>query len=77
MPLSLHNFFANHCVLCSFAVMTTDEQYMFRCLELAKKGEGLVAPNPMVGALLVYQCRIIGEGYQQPYGGPHAEVNCL
>ncbi len=57
--------------------MTTDEQYMFRCLELAKKGEGSVAPNPMVGALLVYQDRIIGEGYHEVYGGPHAEVNCL
>lgn len=50
---------------------------MFRCLELAKKGEGSVAPNPMVGALLVYQDRIIGEGCHQTYGGPHAEVNCL
>jgi diaminohydroxyphosphoribosylaminopyrimidine deaminase/5-amino-6-(5-phosphoribosylamino)uracil reductase len=57
--------------------MTTDEQYMFRCLELAKKGEGVVAPNPMVGAILVHQGRIIGEGYHQAYGGPHAEVNCL
>jgi len=57
--------------------MTTDEQYMFRCLELAKKGAGSVAPNPMVGALLVHQGRIIGEGCHQAYGGPHAEVNCL
>jgi diaminohydroxyphosphoribosylaminopyrimidine deaminase/5-amino-6-(5-phosphoribosylamino)uracil reductase len=57
--------------------MTTDEQYMFRCLELAKKGAGSVAPNPMVGALLVHQGKIIGEGYHQAYGGPHAEVNCL
>jgi diaminohydroxyphosphoribosylaminopyrimidine deaminase / 5-amino-6-(5-phosphoribosylamino)uracil reductase len=57
--------------------MTTDEQYMFRCLELAKKGEGAVAPNPMVGALLVHQGRIMGEGYHQVFGGPHAEVNCL
>jgi diaminohydroxyphosphoribosylaminopyrimidine deaminase / 5-amino-6-(5-phosphoribosylamino)uracil reductase len=57
--------------------MTTDEQYMFRCIELAKKASGLVAPNPMVGAVLVYQDRIIGEGYHQVYGGPHAEVNCL
>lgn len=57
--------------------MTTDIQYMQRCLQLAKLGEGTVAPNPMVGAVLVYQNRIIGEGYHQKYGGPHAEVNCL
>lgn len=38
---------------------------------------GQVAPNPMVGAVLVHGDRIIGEGYHQVYGGPHAEVNCL
>ena len=57
--------------------MTTDEQYMFRCLELAKKAAGYVAPNPMVGAVLVHNGRIIGEGYHEAFGGPHAEVNCL
>jgi diaminohydroxyphosphoribosylaminopyrimidine deaminase/5-amino-6-(5-phosphoribosylamino)uracil reductase len=36
-----------------------------------------VAPNPLVGALLVYENRIIGEGYHEMYGGPHAEVNCI
>lgn len=50
---------------------------MQRCLQLAKLGSGSVAPNPMVGAVLVYQDRIIGEGYHRHYGGPHAEVNCL
>jgi len=75
--LSRDNFFANPCVLCSFVVMTKDEQYMFRCLELAKKGAGTVAPNPLVGAILVYNDRIIGEGFHQVFGGPHAEVNCL
>lgn len=50
---------------------------MHRCLELARMGAGSVAPNPMVGAVLVYQDRIIGEGYHRQYGGPHAEVNCL
>ena len=54
-----------------------DAQYMVRCIELAKSGAGNVAPNPMVGALLVYDNRIIGEGYHQQYGGPHAEVNCI
>lgn len=51
--------------------------YMARCLELAKKGAGQVQPNPMVGAVLVHAGRIIGEGWHQHYGGPHAEVNCL
>jgi diaminohydroxyphosphoribosylaminopyrimidine deaminase/5-amino-6-(5-phosphoribosylamino)uracil reductase len=50
---------------------------MSRCIELAHKGAGHVAPNPMVGALLVHEGRIIGEGYHQRYGGSHAEVNCL
>jgi diaminohydroxyphosphoribosylaminopyrimidine deaminase / 5-amino-6-(5-phosphoribosylamino)uracil reductase len=50
---------------------------MYRCLELAKRGAGSVAPNPMVGAVLVTDDRIIGEGYHEVYGGPHAEPNCL
>lgn len=53
------------------------EQYMQRCLQLAARGAGFVAPNPMVGAVLVYEDRIIGEGYHELYGGPHAEVNCI
>ena len=50
---------------------------MQRCLELAVKGAGHVAPNPMVGAVLVYEDRIIGEGWHQQYGEAHAEVNCI
>ncbi|MBS1737976.1 MAG: bifunctional diaminohydroxyphosphoribosylaminopyrimidine deaminase/5-amino-6-(5-phosphoribosylamino)uracil reductase RibD [Bacteroidetes bacterium] len=50
---------------------------MQRCLDLAHAGIGSVSPNPMVGAVLVYNDRIIGEGYHEKYGGPHAEVNCL
>lgn len=50
---------------------------MERCLELAKNGGGYVAPNPMVGAVLVYDNKIIGEGYHQQYGKAHAEVNCI
>jgi len=53
------------------------ESYMFRCLELAALGAGYVAPNPMVGAVLLYNSRIIGEGYHQKYGEAHAEVNCI
>lgn len=51
--------------------------YMQRCFQLAKLGAGNVAPNPMVGAVLVYNGRIIGEGYHQQYGQAHAEVNCI
>ena len=57
--------------------LTTDEIYMHRCLELAKLGEGHVAPNPMVGAVLVHTEKIIGEGYHQTHGQAHAEVNCI
>ena len=57
--------------------MTTDEQYMSRCLQLAELGAGNVAPNPMVGAVLVYEDKIFGEGYHQKYGEAHAEVNCI
>lgn len=54
-----------------------DQCFMRRCLQLAKTAEGQVAPNPMVGAVLVYDGRIIGEGYHKYFGGPHAEVNCI
>jgi len=54
-----------------------DQVYMQRCLKLAKLGCGEVAPNPMVGAVLVHNDRIIGEGYHQQYGQSHAEVNCI
>lgn len=54
-----------------------EDKYMYRCLELAKQGAGYVAPNPMVGAVLVHEGRIIGEGYHQQYGKAHAEVNCI
>lgn len=50
---------------------------MQRCLQLAAMGAGEVAPNPMVGAVLVHKDKIIGEGYHQRYGEAHAEVNCL
>lgn len=50
---------------------------MQRCLELSLTGEGHVAPNPMVGAVLVHEGKIIGEGYHRLYGQAHAEVNCV
>src|ERR1700748_2057866 len=57
--------------------MTTDQQYMQRCIDLALKGAGYVSPNPMVGAVLVHNNRIIGEGWHEHYGKAHAEVNCI
>ena len=51
--------------------------YMRRCLELAAKASGYTAPNPMVGAVIVCDGRIIGEGFHRKYGEPHAEVNAI
>lgn len=50
---------------------------MQRCLQLAEKGLGRVAPNPMVGCVIVHDGTIIGEGYHQQYGQAHAEVNAI
>jgi diaminohydroxyphosphoribosylaminopyrimidine deaminase/5-amino-6-(5-phosphoribosylamino)uracil reductase len=57
--------------------MPNHEIYIRRCLELASLGLGYVSPNPMVGAVIVYNDRIIGEGYHQKYGQAHAEVNAV
>lgn len=57
--------------------MTTDERYMARCLQLARCGRFDAAPNPMVGAVIVHDGKIIGEGYHRQCGGPHAEVNAI
>ena len=51
--------------------------YMSRCLELALNGNGNVAPNPMVGAVIVHNNKIIGEGFHAHYGEAHAEVNAI
>ncbi len=53
------------------------EKYMQYSLSLASRGSGFVAPNPMVGALVVAEGRIIGEGWHQEFGAAHAEVNAL
>jgi len=55
-------------------VESNDIKYMRRCLELAVKAVGLTYPNPMVGAVIVHNEKIIGEGYHLKAGGPHAEV---
>lgn len=57
--------------------MQAHETYMHRCIQLAKLGEGKVAPNPMVGAVIVYNGKIIGEGFHQQFGEAHAEVNAI
>lgn len=57
--------------------MNIQETYLQRCIDLAQLGAGSVAPNPMVGAVLVHNGHIIGEGYHEKYGEGHAEVNCL
>ena len=54
-----------------------DELYMRRCLQLARCAEGSTSPNPMVGAVIVCDGRIIGEGYHIRAGEPHAEVNAV
>ena len=57
--------------------MQKHEFYIKRCLQVAKNGLGSTRPNPMVGAVVVYDNRIIGEGFTSAYGGNHAEVNAI
>lgn len=59
------------------AVLTTDRSHMLRALRLAVRGRGLTAPNPMVGAVLVKNGQVVGEGWHRRHGGPHAEVEAL
>jgi diaminohydroxyphosphoribosylaminopyrimidine deaminase/5-amino-6-(5-phosphoribosylamino)uracil reductase len=58
-------------------VLKSHEVYISRCVEIAKNGLGYTRPNPMVGAVIVHNNKIIGEGYTSAYGGPHAEVNAI
>lgn len=60
-----------------FAAMTRDEFYMQRCLQLAKNATGQTFPNPLVGSVVVLEERIIGEGWHQKAGEPHAEVRAI
>ena len=57
--------------------MSSDSLYIRRCFQLARKGKGFVQPNPMVGAVIVHNDKIIGEGYHRKYGEAHAEVNAI
>jgi len=58
-------------------VAPDDEKFMQLALRLAERGRGRVEPNPMVGAVIVRDGRIIGQGYHRRFGGPHAEINAL
>ena len=58
-------------------MINLDEKFMELAIELAKKGEGKVNPNPMVGAVIVKDGIVIGEGYHEKYGEGHAEVNAF
>ncbi len=57
--------------------MNPDERFMRRALQLAARGRGTTSPNPMVGAVVVRRGRIVGEGFHQAAGGPHAEVRAI
>lgn len=57
--------------------MSTDQNYIKRAIQIAKNGLGTTRPNPMVGAVIVYNNKIIGEGFTNPHGGSHAEVNAI
>jgi diaminohydroxyphosphoribosylaminopyrimidine deaminase / 5-amino-6-(5-phosphoribosylamino)uracil reductase len=55
----------------------TDRLHLARTIELAERGVGLVNPNPVVGAVIVRGGEVLGEGWHEAYGGPHAEVNAI
>ena len=59
------------------ALLATDEVHLARAVELASRGSGFVSPNPQVGAVLVRDGEVLGEGYHAWYGGPHAERMAL
>jgi diaminohydroxyphosphoribosylaminopyrimidine deaminase / 5-amino-6-(5-phosphoribosylamino)uracil reductase len=61
----------------SLPVSQTDLELMRRAMDLAIRGRGAVEPNPMVGCVIVKEGRVIGEGYHERFGGPHAEPNAL
>lgn len=58
-------------------MLSVQQKYIQRCFDLARLGAGHTSPNPMVGAVLVYDNRIIGEGFHTRYGQPHAEVEAV
>ncbi|MBU1633185.1 bifunctional diaminohydroxyphosphoribosylaminopyrimidine deaminase/5-amino-6-(5-phosphoribosylamino)uracil reductase RibD [bacterium] len=57
--------------------MDKHQKWMHQALALAEKGRGYTSPNPMVGAVLVKDSKVVGEGFHQKFGGPHAEVGAI
>jgi len=57
--------------------MNIHKKYLYECLKLAQLGFGNVAPNPMVGCVIVHENEVIGQGYHEKYGENHAEVNAI
>ncbi len=55
----------------------TDRRHLARAIKLAEGGRGSVSPNPLVGAVVAYQEEVVGEGFHQHFGGPHAEVEAI
>ena len=55
----------------------TDHIHLARAIELAERGNGRVSPNPLVGAVVARDGTVLGEGWHDDYGGPHAEVNAI
>src|SRR5690606_3493185 len=77
-PHKLTNIIRSHSkFILKFARMNLHERYMRRCLDLARLAQKNVSPNPMVGAVIVVDNKIVGEGHTSAYGGPHAEVNAV
>ena len=60
-----------------FCEVKIKEKYIKRCIQLAKNGLGTTYPNPLVGSVIVYNDKIIGEGWHKKSGEPHAEVNAI
>src|SRR5210317_1685954 len=60
-----------------FCAVNIHEKYIYRCIELSKNGLGKTYPNPLVGSVIVVNDKIIGEGWHEKAGGPHAEVNAI
>ena len=55
----------------------SDHAHLARAIELAEQGAGRVSPNPVVGAVIAREGEVLGEGWHDEYGGPHAEVNAI
>ncbi|EIA08924.1 diaminohydroxyphosphoribosylaminopyrimidine deaminase [Flavobacterium frigoris PS1] len=60
-----------------FCIVKIHEKYIERCIQIAKNGLGTTYPNPLVGSVIVYDNKIIGEGWHRKAGEPHAEVNAI